>query len=168
MLRTEFPKIDMVNNPFSSSRKALSLQRGLEIANLHLDNARKTKDPEIALALCNDAEAALSRMKRAAKKTLKLPLSDEDQALRDRFAGACLEHANLLESFGYIKMAQVSYKRAEKWGYVRLTKDPGPVISSATDSACCDMARVPEDIFPDDMRQPTVKYALPDADERLS
>ncbi|KAG0348419.1 hypothetical protein BGZ54_004624, partial [Gamsiella multidivaricata] len=66
------------------------------------------------------------------------------------------------------EMAQVSYKRAEKWGHVLPTKDPGPVISSATDSACRDMARIPEDIFPDDMRQPTVKIALPEADERLN
>ncbi|KAG0345626.1 hypothetical protein BGZ54_005521, partial [Gamsiella multidivaricata] len=34
--------------------------------------------------------------------------------------------------------------------------------------ACRDMAWIPEDIFPDDMRQPTVKIALPEPDEQLN
>ncbi|KAG0346645.1 hypothetical protein BGZ54_005140, partial [Gamsiella multidivaricata] len=89
-------------------------------------------------------------MKRAVKKTLTVPLTVEDQALHDGFAGVCLEHANLLESLGYSEMAQVSYKRA------------------GDRDACRDMARVPGDIFPDNMRQPTVKIALPEADERLN
>ncbi|KAG0346837.1 hypothetical protein BGZ54_005083, partial [Gamsiella multidivaricata] len=106
----------MFGRTFSSPRKALSAQKELELTNIYVENARKTKDREIALVLRDDAEAALSRMKRAAKKTFTTSLSVEDQALRDGFAGACFEHANLLESLGYSEMAQVSYKRAEKWG----------------------------------------------------
>ncbi|KAG0346708.1 hypothetical protein BGZ54_005124, partial [Gamsiella multidivaricata] len=106
----------MFDRVFSSPRKALLPQKELELANFHMENARKTKDRELALALCDDAETALSRMKRAAKKILTTPLSVEDQALRDGFAGACLEHGNLLDSLGYSEMAQASYKRAEKWG----------------------------------------------------
>ncbi|KAG0056057.1 hypothetical protein BGZ83_006494 [Gryganskiella cystojenkinii] len=152
----------MFGGAFSSSRRASSPQKELELANFHLDNARKTKDAQIVLMICDDAEAALSRMKRAAKKTLTCPLSVEDQALRDGFAGAYLEHAKLMESLGYSEMAQVSYKRAEKWGQVR------PAISSATDSTGRNNAPIPENIFPDDTRLPTVKCTLPDADERLS
>ncbi|KAG0347560.1 hypothetical protein BGZ54_004879, partial [Gamsiella multidivaricata] len=148
----------MFDRTFSSSRKTLSPQKELELTNIYVENARKTKDREIAL----------SRMKRAAKKTLTTPLSVEDQALRDGFVGACLEHARLLESLGYNEMAQVSYNRAEKWGHVRPTKDSGPVSFSATDSACRDMARVPENIFPDNICQSTIKIALPEADKRLS
>ncbi|KAG0352492.1 hypothetical protein BGZ54_002755, partial [Gamsiella multidivaricata] len=103
----------MFDRTFSSPRNALSPQMELELTNIYVENARKTKDREIALVLCDDAEAALSRMKRAVKKTLTSPLSVGDQALRDGFAGACLKHASLLESLGYSEMAQVSYKRAE-------------------------------------------------------
>ncbi|KAG0347309.1 hypothetical protein BGZ54_004945, partial [Gamsiella multidivaricata] len=158
----------MFDRTILSPRKALSPQKELKLVSVYVENARKIEDQEIALVLCDDAEAALSRMKRTAKKTLITPLSAEDQALRDGFAGACLEHANLLESLGYSEKAQVGYKRAEKCGHVRPSKDPGPTVSSATDSACRDIAWVPEDIFPDDMRQPIVKTVLPEADERLS
>ncbi|KAG0345524.1 hypothetical protein BGZ54_005548, partial [Gamsiella multidivaricata] len=142
----------MFDRAFSSPRKVLSPQQELELANFHIENARKAKGQEFfALALCDDAEAALSRMKRAARKILTTPLTVEDQALRDGFAGTCLEHANLLVSLGHSEMAQVSYKRAEKWGHVRPTKDPSPTVSSVTDKARRDMARISKDIFPDDM-----------------
>ncbi|KAG0350787.1 hypothetical protein BGZ54_003642, partial [Gamsiella multidivaricata] len=106
----------MLIKAFSSPRKALSPQKELKLAKVYVENARKIKDQEIALVLCDDAEAALSRMKRAVKKTLTIPLSVEDQALNDGFASVCLEHANLLESLGYSEMAQASYKRAGKRG----------------------------------------------------
>ncbi|KAG0345189.1 hypothetical protein BGZ54_005627, partial [Gamsiella multidivaricata] len=52
--------------------------------------------------------------------------------------------------------------------HVRPTKHPDSTVSSVTDKARRDMARISKDIFPDDMRLPTVKCTLPDADERLS
>ncbi|KAG0053362.1 hypothetical protein BGZ83_001256 [Gryganskiella cystojenkinii] len=153
----------MLGSTFSSSRSALSPHKELDLANTYLETARTTKDQEISLTLCNDAEAALSRMKRAAKKALTSPVSVEDQVLRNGIATAYFEHGERLVSLGYTEMAQTSYKKAEKWGTV-----PGPAVSFATDSAGSDIARVPEDIFPDDMRQPTTKCTLPNADERLS
>ncbi|KAF9345969.1 hypothetical protein BGX26_002555, partial [Mortierella sp. AD094] len=101
-------------------------------------------------------------MKRAAKKALTSPLSVEDRALRNGIATAYFEHGEQLVSLGYRELAQTSYMKAEKWG-----KGSSPAVSSTTDSAGCDIARVPEDIFPDNMRQPAIEYKLPDADERL-
>ncbi|KAG0286965.1 hypothetical protein BGZ98_004865, partial [Dissophora globulifera] len=144
-----------------------SPQKELELAEIYLEIARKTKDAKIASMICEDAEAALSRMRKSVKKTLKSPLSAEDQALRDGFLNACIEHAKLVEGLGYNEMAEVSYKRAEKWGHMRSTSDSTSAVSSATNTAGRDLAQVPNNIFPDDMRQIVVKYKLPDADERL-
>lgn len=44
-------------NTRSSPRNLLSLQQSLELANVSLENARKTKDLELSLELCGDAEA---------------------------------------------------------------------------------------------------------------
>ncbi|KAG0325475.1 hypothetical protein BGZ99_000605, partial [Dissophora globulifera] len=142
-------------------------QKELELTELYLEIARKTKDAKIALMICEDAESALSRMRKAMKKTLKSPLSAEDLALRDGFLDACIEHAKLAEGLGYSELAEVSYKWAEKWGHMRSTIDSTPAVSSATNNAGLDLAQVPNNIFPDDMRQIAVKHTLPDADERL-
>ncbi|KAG0040435.1 hypothetical protein BGZ83_002533, partial [Gryganskiella cystojenkinii] len=125
------------------------------------------QDPEISLTLCNDAAAALSRMKKAAKKAVTSPLSVEDQALRDGIAAAYFEQGEQLVGLGYMELAQTSYKKAEKWGHLNPRKGSSPAVSSTTNSAGCDIARIPEDIFPDNMRQPAVECKLPHADERL-
>ncbi|KAG0316229.1 hypothetical protein BGZ99_007002 [Dissophora globulifera] len=178
----------MLHSPFSSSHGTLSPQQTLELANLHLEDARKTKDPEIALVLCNDAEAALSRIKKAAKKTLKTPLSVEDQTLRHRVATAYLEHGNLLEGLNHIEMARVSYEKAEKLGLVlRTNQSPSdssqlvnsketnlhpathhpPSPLSPIGSQVRDLAHIPPTIFTQDVTLPVAKYPLPKAGARL-
>ncbi|KAG0362320.1 hypothetical protein BGZ54_008681, partial [Gamsiella multidivaricata] len=160
----------MLGSAFSSSRSALSPQKELEIVDIFLENARQNKDREIALALCDDAVAALSRVKRATKKTLTPPLSVEGQTLRDGIATAYFEHGELQDSLGNRELAQVSYKKAERWGHLHPTKGPcpGPTFSSAAHSSGRETASLPKHIFPDDLRQSVVKCKLPDADERLS
>ncbi|KAG0305573.1 hypothetical protein BGZ98_003921, partial [Dissophora globulifera] len=178
----------MLHSPFSSSHGTLSPHKTLELANIHLENARKTKDPEIALLLCNDAEAALSRIKRVAKNNLNTPLSVEDQALRDGVAIAYLEHGNLAEGLNHIEMAKVSYRKAEKLGLVQKTNQ-SPSDSSqllrnketsfypaifhplsplgSSGSQFRDLAHIPPTIFTQDVVRSVVKYSLPKAGARL-
>ncbi|KAG0294426.1 hypothetical protein BGZ98_001774, partial [Dissophora globulifera] len=178
----------MLRNPFSLSPGTLSPQQTLELANLHLENARKTKDPEISLVLCHDAEAALSRIKRVAKKSLKTPLSVEDQALRDGFAAAYFEHGSLLEQLDHIEMAKVSYRNAEKMGLVQGINHPlfhssqlgkskemssfsvtnhSPTPIGRTDPQVHGLAHVPPSIFSQDVAPAAAKYHLPRAGARL-
>lgn len=94
---------------FSSWRGDPPPQKLLELANAHLESARKTKDSELALMFCDDAESALSRVKRAVKKT-------EDQSLRERTGVAYFELGKLFANLGHQDKAQENYKKAEKWG----------------------------------------------------
>ncbi|KAG0318345.1 hypothetical protein BGZ99_005724, partial [Dissophora globulifera] len=179
----------MVQNPFSSPHDTLSPKQALKLANLHLENARKfEEDSEIALALCNDAVAALSRMRTVAKKNLKIPQSAEDQALRNGIATAYFEHGSLLEHLDDIKMANISYKKAEKWGYVQRSKQPpsnsyrpskiketsslsathlSPSPLSSTGVQVRDLAHIPPTIFSQDVAPAVAKYPLPKAGARL-
>ncbi|KAG0311714.1 hypothetical protein BGZ99_009955, partial [Dissophora globulifera] len=178
----------MLHSPFSSSQGTLSPQQALQLANLHLENAHKFKDSGIALALCDDAKAALSRMKTVAKKSLKTPRSAEDQALHDGIAAAYFEHGSLLERLDHVEMAHISYKKAEKWGYVQGTKRPFFDSSSAGNSKemsslsvvhtsssslslggsqVRDVAHIPLTIFRQDVVPATAKYPLPKAGARL-
>ncbi|KAG0041642.1 hypothetical protein BGZ83_001517, partial [Gryganskiella cystojenkinii] len=154
----------MLGRSFSSSRIALSPQKELELAFFYLEHACKNKDREIALALCDDAEAALCRMKRAAKKTPATPLSVEDQAQRCRIADAYFKHSDILANLGHMELAKASYKKAKKWEYVTY---PVPAISSAAGITGRDIAFIPDSIFPDDMRQSVASCTLPGPDERL-
>ncbi|KAG0352604.1 hypothetical protein BGZ54_002677, partial [Gamsiella multidivaricata] len=105
----------MFSSTFSSSRSALSPQRALNLANAHLENARKADDPDFILALCANAEVALSRMKRTDRKALIPPMSTEDQALCNGISTAYSDRGKLLDSLGHRDKAQASFRQAEKW-----------------------------------------------------
>ncbi|KAG0324272.1 hypothetical protein BGZ99_002007 [Dissophora globulifera] len=117
----------MLHITFSSSQGTLSPQQALDLATLYLENARKSKDREVVFALCDDAETALSRMKRVDKRRiLTSPWGSEDQVVRNRIATAYFERGNILDSWDYFKMAQISYTKAEKWGHVKETGHLSP------------------------------------------
>jgi hypothetical protein len=83
----------------------------LKLANIYLENAFDTNDPDIALVLCDDTEASLDQAKKSAKQ-------DRDQALTEGITMAYIGLAKLLESLQHFKEAQASFKKAEKLGYV--------------------------------------------------
>lgn len=87
----------------SSSRSELSPQKTLELANFHLNHARNTDDPELAVALCDDAEAALFRVKK----------SVGDRTLREEVAQLYFEHGRLLNELGHGDKAQTSFRISE-------------------------------------------------------
>jgi hypothetical protein len=96
-------------NIISSPRGSLSLQQVLDLANIYLENARKTTDPSVALVLCHDTETSLSHVKRAAKNT-------DDKAIREGIATIYNGLGELLNTQGHRDEAQAFYKKSEKWG----------------------------------------------------
>jgi len=93
----------------SSQRDILSPMQTLELANIYLDNARKTVDPHIALALCHDTEVTLSQVARGSKR-LKLPV------VREGIATAYVQLGWLLKNRRLHDEADAFYKKAEKLG----------------------------------------------------
>lgn len=93
----------------SSPRGSLSLSQALDLANIYLENARRTPDPNIALVLCHDTEVSLSHVKRAAKNT-------DDKVMREGIATVYIELGELLDKQGHRDEAQAFYKKSEKWG----------------------------------------------------
>ncbi|KAI8601171.1 hypothetical protein EDD21DRAFT_353908 [Dissophora ornata] len=110
--------VTMLSSVYSKLRNTLSPQAALELANEHLENARKTKNPEIALEYCNDAEKALAHIRTSVRKTCVSSTRAEDQSLCNEIATAYFELGELLDSLGRRTKAQVIYKNGEKWGYV--------------------------------------------------
>ncbi|KAG0302350.1 hypothetical protein BGZ98_007594 [Dissophora globulifera] len=105
--------------------------------------------------------------KAAKKKVLASPVGDVDQAVRDGIATAYLEHGNLLDGLGYIEIAQISYRKAEKWGSVQRTNQvPSP--SGLDGAQVRDIAHIPSTIFNQDLAPAVAKYDLPRAGVRLT
>ncbi len=123
----------MLDSILSSPRSTLSPQKMLDLASSYLDTARKVKDLEIALVLCDDAEASLSQMKKAVKKA-QAPKSVADQTLRDNIAKVYFERGQVLEGLAQLDKAEASYKKAEKWGYEGLPAGSTTVSTSSLDS----------------------------------
>jgi len=98
------------NNLSLSSHNALSARHMLELANAHLENARKAyeNDSPLASAYCDDADSAL---KRAAK-----PSTTADPTLREEVANAHSELRVLRDLLSGKDKAQGTLKKAQKWG----------------------------------------------------
>jgi ribosomal protein S8 len=99
----------MVNSIVSSPRGVLSPQQALRLANVYLENACNADDADIALVLCHDTEVSLSNAKNAAKRV-------DDQSVIREIGAVYIKLGQLLEDRGYVKEAEVSYKKAEKLG----------------------------------------------------
>ncbi|KAK3806094.1 MAG: hypothetical protein J3Q66DRAFT_375444 [Benniella sp.] len=97
----------------SSPREVLSPTQALELANIYLDNARKTTDLCIALTLCHDTEASLSQAVRSSKH-LKIP------AVRKGIATAYAQLGWLLKNRSLHDEAEAFYKKVPFAGSVRI------------------------------------------------
>ncbi|KAG0249051.1 hypothetical protein BG011_009627, partial [Mortierella polycephala] len=148
----------------------------LELANSHLELARTSNDPDLILARCEDAEAAISRIKRTARKALIPPKSIDDQTLCNEISIVYIEQGKMLDSLGYRDKAQTSINKAEKWRFVQ-NADGKPALSVTPDQALpgvkgkssrSDIAHVPPEIFSKNVAKPVVKYDLPKSDERIA
>ncbi|KAK3816625.1 MAG: WD40-repeat-containing domain protein [Benniella sp.] len=173
----------------SSPRGNLSLQQVIHLANVYLENASKSTDPDIRLVLCHDAEISLSQAKKAAKYT-------EDKAMREGIASVYDGLGELLEHDGHGNEAQAFYKKSEKLGgHVResgkltrssrpssivhsiksafhsigpIDKPTAPPSSQSPHKQPLSTATLPKDIFPENVRLPSIAFTAPEPDSRLN
>ncbi|KAI8604815.1 hypothetical protein EDD21DRAFT_350561 [Dissophora ornata] len=106
----------MLSSPFSPWRSVLTPQAALDLANFHLENARKATNSEIALTFCKDAEIALARIRTSVRKTCVSSLGAEDRAVCNEIATTYFELGELFDGLGCRNKAQACYKNEEKWG----------------------------------------------------
>ncbi|KAF9986015.1 hypothetical protein BGZ65_009084, partial [Modicella reniformis] len=150
----------------SSSRGTLSIQQSLELVKVCLENARKTKDFEVASELCRNAEAALSQLR------------PKDQSLNRDIGAAYSELGKFQDSRGQSEKAQTSRKKAEQWGIAHSIKSTSisavniPVSKSLShppslNEQSCELP-VPPHIFAENVRPPTIVFHPPELAERLS
>ncbi|KAI8358764.1 hypothetical protein B0O80DRAFT_423805 [Mortierella sp. GBAus27b] len=99
----------MFGSIISSPRGSLLPQQALDLANIYLDNAWNTTDPQLTLVLCHDTEISLSQARKAAKRA-------ENPMVLEGIASAYLSLSKLLENRGLDSEAQASFKKAEKLG----------------------------------------------------
>ncbi|KAI8359683.1 hypothetical protein B0O80DRAFT_423581 [Mortierella sp. GBAus27b] len=90
----------------------LTTRQTLELANFHLEYARKTSDNKLALAMCNYAESALVTARRNARWARKY---SNDQALREGIAQSYFELAKLQAHLDRADKARGSLREAERW-----------------------------------------------------
>jgi hypothetical protein len=83
---------------------------------VYLENAYRTKDPEVGMVLCRDAEIALSQAKRATKKHPAYANDIMYQTQREGVATAYIDLGKYLSRRGYQTEATAICKKAEKWG----------------------------------------------------
>ncbi|KAK3818513.1 MAG: hypothetical protein J3Q66DRAFT_368608 [Benniella sp.] len=99
------------NSATSASSGALSLKQTLGLVNIRLANARGTKNSELALELCGDADATLCRIKGSQTRALVSSKKGEDRTLSDGVATSFIDLVMLQDSSGCSNKTQANYKR---------------------------------------------------------
>ncbi|KAG9320742.1 hypothetical protein KVV02_006885 [Mortierella alpina] len=139
----------MFDSKVSSKRSPLPPQIELELVNIYLGQGRiacKDGKQEVALVLCEEAEASLSKM----KKGVKAAEAVQDIAdLRRAIACAFFELSQLLEELNRQDRAKQNYRKAQEWGYTdaeRLSISALPSLATAASIATQMPSGVPFDI----------------------
>ncbi|KAG0197101.1 hypothetical protein BGX33_000948, partial [Mortierella sp. NVP41] len=106
----------MFSNKVSSKRSPLAPQRELRLVNIYLEQGRiasKAGEHQIALVLCEEAEASLSKMKKCVKAAEVEDVTD----LGNGVACAFHELSKLLDELNQQERAKESGSKAHDWGY---------------------------------------------------
>ncbi|KAF9981591.1 hypothetical protein BGZ65_003786, partial [Modicella reniformis] len=174
----------MFHSTSSSSHATLSPQKALDLTNVYLENARKVKDPQLALELCGNAETSLSRVMKMALNPPKHQQT-QDQTLREGAASSCFELGQLQDHLGSSDKAQTNYKKAGKLGWhakepsnpnnnnnsngnLGPMDDQNPSAQDTTGTGQGDIAIIPAHIFSENKSPPsTAASNLPEPDKRL-
>ncbi|KAG0220885.1 hypothetical protein BGX31_010414 [Mortierella sp. GBA43] len=109
-----------------SPKGALSLHDVLQLTNIYLENASRANNNNVALVLCQNAEAALSQMRSSSKKP-PTSSSDNEQATHGDVAAAYYNLGRLLEHHGYRDEAEAFHKKCKKWGLFNKSHSNPPV-----------------------------------------
>ncbi|KAF9351413.1 hypothetical protein BGX34_000576 [Mortierella sp. NVP85] len=128
-----------------SSPRSFSAQQTLSLTSLCLEYAQGATDAQLALELCDDAEVALSGIKRSQRKALTASKKDEDQTLIKRIATSYFDLGMLQNSLGLFGKAHANFKKAAQWDRI--------VEQSS--------------FFNENVDPPAVVFTPPEPDERL-
>jgi hypothetical protein len=93
----------------SSPRGNLSLKATLDLANMFLENAGKSTNPEIILVLCHETEISLSQAKKIAKTT-------KDGSMDYWIATTYHGLGDLLDKHNHRNQAEAFREKSKKWG----------------------------------------------------
>ncbi|CAO3563493.1 unnamed protein product [Mortierella alpina] len=110
----------MFDSKVSSKRSPLPPQRELELVHIYLEQGRiasKDGKQEIALVLCEEAEASLLKMKKGVKAAEAV---QDVTGLRRDIGRAFFDLSQLLDGLTRQEKAKESYKRAQEWGYTEV------------------------------------------------
>ncbi|KAI8598045.1 hypothetical protein EDD21DRAFT_407134, partial [Dissophora ornata] len=140
-------------------RGVLTPQTALELANVHLENARKAKSSELTEKFCKDAETDLARIRKSVRITYVSSSRDEDRALCNEIATTHCELGKLWDDLGHHNKAQDSYKNEKQWGgRVQL---PGQSFSRSENVALPPTSNGSADSTADTTVNPSVVLAMP-------
>ncbi|KAF9348872.1 hypothetical protein BGX34_002198 [Mortierella sp. NVP85] len=164
-----------------SSSRSLSVQQTLGLTSLCLENAQGTKDTELALEFCNDAQVALSGIKGAQRKALIASKKDKDQTLSKRIASSYINLGTLQSSLGRSNKAHANFKKAVQWGGNIEQSNLNNDIKSGNPAGGKEEAQreseatangnvtlISQDIFSENVNPSAVAFTPLQADERLS
>jgi transaldolase len=103
---------EMFSRRVIKPRRNLDCEHQLERASLYLHVAEKAKNVDVAIVLCRDTEAMLSRAKRTARRT-------KDQDICAKIAAVYEGLVDLLDKKDHVKAKAMRGKREkwEKWRY---------------------------------------------------
>ncbi|KAF9352632.1 hypothetical protein BGX34_012059, partial [Mortierella sp. NVP85] len=145
-------------------KSALSPSHVVKLCNIYLENATriagKNDEHDIALALCHNAEVALSQAKSPNKK----------YPLRDEIAAAYTNLSKLLDQLGHQVESRVFLNKAVKWGgnIHNAGQQLPSTAAGSTKVHSVDALAIPQHIFPKNVEPPTLNFKLPKPDERLA
>ncbi|KAF9967757.1 hypothetical protein BGZ70_008309, partial [Mortierella alpina] len=152
----------MFDSLFQSWRSHLSPQQAIKLAQFYLASAETADEPVIAMALCEQAETNLDRIKRP--KSLGALEDEEYKIFREDVAAAYSKHAKFMADWKYAEKALASRTKSEKWGGVAF-KEEAPLASKL---AVREHAPLLEGIFEDNVARPTtVLGGLPEVNQPL-
>ncbi|KAK3816668.1 MAG: WD40-repeat-containing domain protein [Benniella sp.] len=163
----------------ASSSGSLSVHQTLDLTALCLENAQGSKDAELALELCIDAEVALSGIKSSQRRALIASKKGEDQTLSKRIATSYVDLGTLQDSLGRSDKTHTNFKKAVQWGgNIGESKSSNDVKSGnpggkeeaqegeGTD-ARGNTAPISQHIFTENVNPPAVVFTPPQQDERF-
>ncbi|KAI8353504.1 hypothetical protein B0O80DRAFT_487615, partial [Mortierella sp. GBAus27b] len=143
----------------SSVQSSLSPRNALKLAKYHLDNARKTTDPDLVAMLYKDSRAALSQMDQPTLDTLLSSDCSQDPSLREEIAFVLAELDGMLASLRQPDMAQQTHAEARN-----PSTEPTPSQNAITHEGPV----VLRDVFGENKRSPAIEFKPPGCGERLS
>ncbi|KAI8353503.1 hypothetical protein B0O80DRAFT_487614, partial [Mortierella sp. GBAus27b] len=127
----------------SSTHGSISPQNALKLVKYHLENARKTTDPDLIEIIYNESRAALSRMEHPTLEALLNPDYSQDLRLKQEVTSVLAELDDMLVSLRQVCVTQENQTESEDLSNTRADSDS----DSSKNGIVTDTAVIPRQIF---------------------